>query len=322
MVEEILTNLYRIEVPLPKNPLKALNSYVIKAPERNLVIDTGMNREECKKAMCSGLRKLSVDPKETDFFITHIHADHMGLVSTLASDASIIYFNQPDANFFNDAGIWDDIRNFARKNGFPEKELNEALEKHPGRKYRATGQPKFHILKEGDIIKIGDYLFKCVETPGHTEGHICLYEPQRKILVSGDHILHDITPNISAWSEKENPLNEYLASLDKIYDFEIELVLPGHRRIFRNCKERIQELKHHHQVRAEEILSILEKGSMDAYQVASRMSWDMSYKSWDLFPASQKWFATGEAIAHLQYLEEKGLVQSQLREQKILYSKL
>ena len=81
MTEMMLPNLYRIEIPLPKNPLKALNSYLIKGDGRFLIIDTGMNREECQNAMFTALEELKVDLKKTDFFITHIHADHLGLVA-------------------------------------------------------------------------------------------------------------------------------------------------------------------------------------------------------------------------------------------------
>jgi len=320
MIEEILSNLYKIEVPLPNNPLKALNSYVIKAQGRNLIIDTGMNREECMSAMYSALGELSVNLRETDFFITHLHADHLGLVSNLATDTSLIYFNQPDANIINlisSGNFWDDMLNFASINGFPEKELQEVLKNHPGYKYSARGQLEFNILKEGETINIGEYLLKCIETPGHTIGHMCLYEPNKKILIAGDHILNDITPNISSWSDKENPLNEYLASLDKVYKLDIELVLPGHRGIFRDCKGRIRELKYHHQMRAHEVLTILEKGGKSAFQVAPQMTW---YDSWDLFPVSQKWFATGEAIAHLVYLEKKGDIRREMVEQKVIFS--
>jgi glyoxylase-like metal-dependent hydrolase (beta-lactamase superfamily II) len=149
---------------------------------------------------------------------------------------------------------------------------------------------------------------------------MCLYEPDKKIFVSGDHILNDITPNILLWSDEWNPLKEYLASLDKVYKLDIELVLPGHRGIFRDCKKRIQELKHHHQDRLDEIVSILEKGSKNAFQVASKMSWDILSDSWDLFPVSQKWFATGEALAHLKYLKKKGIIRSEMRKQKIVFS--
>jgi len=78
--------------------------------------------------------------------------------------------------------------------------------------------------------------------------------------------------------------------------------------VFKNHGERIDELKEHHLVRAEEVLSILNKESKDAFQVASEMTWDIDCDSWDQFPLAQKWFATGEAIAHLRYLEEEGAI--------------
>ena len=270
--------------------------------------------------MQTGLKELGVDLRKTDFFITHLHADHLGLVSNLATDTSTIYFNQPDADRFKSGFLWDDFVSFARLNGFPEKELQAVRHSHPGFKFRSKENLVFHILKEGDTISIGDYVFKCVETPGHTWGHMCLYEPNKKIFVAGDHILNDITPNIQLWSDEWNPLKEYLASLDKVYELDIELVLPGHRSIFRNCKERIQELKHHHEKRLDEIISILGKGSKNAFQVASQMSWDIVYDSWDLFPVSQKWFAIGEAIAHLKYLEEKGIIRREMRGKKRVFS--
>ena len=69
MIEEILPNLYRIEVPLPRNPLQAVNSYVIKAKGQSLIIDTGMNRRECMDVMSSGLKELNVDLKKADFLL-------------------------------------------------------------------------------------------------------------------------------------------------------------------------------------------------------------------------------------------------------------
>ena len=320
MIEEILTNLYKMEIPLPESPLKYLNSYVIKAQDRNLIIDTGMNREECLKAMMSGLRELAVDISKTDFYITHLHADHLGLVSSLATGSSTIYFNQPDADRIK-AGIFlEDLIKFARLNGFPEDELQTIPYSHPGFKFRPKGELAFHTLKEGDTIRISDYIFNCVETPGHTKGHMCLYEPSKKIFVAGDHILSDITPNILLMSDEWDPLRAYLGSLDKVYGLDIELVLPGHRGTFTNWRERIQELKHHHQERLNEIISILGKGKKRAFQIASEMSWDILYDSWDLFPVPQKWFATGEAIAHLKYLEGKGMIKKEIPEQGIFYS--
>ncbi|MCL6478441.1 MAG: MBL fold metallo-hydrolase [Peptococcaceae bacterium] len=323
MLEKILPNLYRLEIPLPNNPLKAVNSYVIKAPGRNLIIDTGMNREECLSAMRSGLEQLGVDLKKTDFFITHMHADHSGLVAELSTENSLIYSSAPDADMicppFSPEEFLRRITELARMAGFPEKVLQKAILQHPGFKYRPRGNLDFRLVKDGDTVDAGDYTFTCVETPGHTKGHMCLYEPRKKILLSGDHILDEITPNISTWMDEGNPLQEYIASLDKVYALDIDIVLPGHRQMISNCRRRIRELKQHHRERTEEVLSILKHGDRNPYQVASEMSWDMTYDSWDLFPAPQKWFATGEAIAHLKYLEEERLIKKVVRDRKVMY---
>ncbi len=320
MIEEISSNLYKVEIPLPRNPLKSINSYFVMSPERNLIIDTGMNRKECMDAMQAALEELHVDLGKTDFFVTHLHADHFGLVGSLATDGSKVYFNKPDAESIFTGGTWESMIEFARISGFPEDLLEDALHKHPGYKYGSQMSFELTILEDGDELGVGDYTFRCVHTPGHTQGHTCLYEPDKKLFIAGDHILIDITPNIQLWSSDENPLDQYIASLDKVYELDIELVLPGHRRLVKNCKERIRELQRHHRQRSDEILSILEKGSQSAYQVASQMTWDIDSDSWEEFPVPQKWFATGEGIAHLKYLEDRGEISGKTRDGKIVYS--
>ncbi len=320
-MEEILPSLYRVNVPLPGSPLKATNSYVIKGTQRSLVIDTGWNREDCMAALVSGLNECGVDLNHADFLITHMHADHSGLVSTLAREGARIYFGQADAEIIRSSTPerWEKMIDSARKCGFPAEELEKAVGSHPGRRYSPDTSLNFCVLRDGDMTSIGDYSFRCIETPGHTPGHICLYEPGKKVFICGDHILFDITPNITLSFEDRNPLKEYLTSLDKVYDLDVELVLPGHRSIFRNQKERIRELKQHHQARLTEVISILGKGEQNAFQVASQMTWDIGYNSWGLFPPAQKLFAFGEAMAHLKYLEEEGQVAWEIEDERIMF---
>jgi len=306
MCEEILPNLFRLKIPLPDSPLKYLNSYVIKGTDRNLIIDTGLNRRECLEAMQAGLNAIGIDLKASDIFITHLHADHFGLVTKLATDTSHVYFSRPEKELIESWEGFGTMIAYAGQNGFPENELQAALDKHPGAKFGSEWIPDMKLLEDGDEIRVGDYEFRCIVTPGHTMGHICLYEPDKKILVAGDHILIDITPNIQCWSDIQNPLKHYLASLDKVYNLKVDLTLPGHRRLIENHQTRIDELKRHHADRLTEVLSILKAGAMNAFQVASQMTWDIDSESWDQFPVAQKWFATGEAISHLRYLEEEG----------------
>jgi len=301
-MEEILPSLYKIEVPLPGSPLKATNSYVVKGTERSLIIDTGWNREDCMVALVSGLKECGVDLRQADLFITHMHADHSGLVSAIVVEGARIYFGRADAEIIRyiTPEHWDEMIDFAGRCGFPREELERAVGNHPGRRYNPSNSLNLH---------------------GHTPGHICLYEPDKKVFICGDHILFDITPNITLSSEERNPLKEYLISLDKVYDLDVRLTLPGHRSTFRNHKERIQELKQHHRARLDEIISILAQGRQNAFQIASQMTWDIGYKSWDLFPPAQKLFAFGEALAHLKYLEEEGAVGRAIEGNGILFFK-
>lgn len=312
MVEVILPGIYKIEVPLPHNPLQSVNVYVIKDKKQNLVIDTGMNRAECRAAVLAGLEEINVGLDKIDFFVTHMHSDHCGLVANLTTETPIIYCSRLAA--VDIAGLdgtvhWEELKSIGRLSGFQEVELQKAIDNHPGYKYRPVGRMNFKPVRENDVLNVGGYQLVCIETPGHTSGHVCLYEPNFKILFSGDHILMDITPNISLATDYDrNLLSDFNESLSKVYKLDVSLVLPGHRSLFSDCKGRIKELKYHHKTRATEVLSILENATLDAYHIAAQMTWDMTYESWDLFPVAQKWFACGEALAHLKYLEEMDLV--------------
>jgi glyoxylase-like metal-dependent hydrolase (beta-lactamase superfamily II) len=311
MTEQLFPDFYCIQVPLPKSPLKYLNSYVVKGGGRSLVVDTGLNHRECLETMRTGLSKLDVDLNHTDFFITHLHADHFGLVGRLASRNSRIYFNRPDSELIESWNGFGQMIAYAERNGFPKAELHSALENHPGHKHGSKWVPKLNIINDGDIFEIGAYRFICIITPGHTKGHMCLYEPSRKILIAGDHLLIDITPNIQCWADDQNPLKEYLASLKRVGKLDVALVLPGHRRRFSDHRRRIDELMQHHEDRMTEICDILRSGPKNAYEVASQMSWDIRCETWNEFPVTQRWFATGEAISHLRFLEEtKRIVRS------------
>jgi glyoxylase-like metal-dependent hydrolase (beta-lactamase superfamily II) len=311
MVDEIKPSLYRIEVPLPDNPLRSVNSYLVEAPGRSLLIDTGMMRPECEQALRAGLDQLGVDLRDTDFFVTHVHADHMGLVSELATGTSKVYFNRPDGDLIErfrrdpDAFI-DRMIDHAVRGGFPRQEVEESLRKHPGMRYSPREYPPFHYLDDGDQLEYGGYRFTVVATPGHTPGHLCLYEPEHRLLVSGDHVLGDITPNISVWRDGDDSLGSYLESLDRVAGLDVDLVLPGHRKRFSDCRGRIAWLKRHHRNRLDEVLAIIGRGSRTAYEIASKMTWDIIAGSWDDFPVVQKWFAVSEASSHLHYLERRG----------------
>ncbi len=310
--EEICEDLFRLRIPLPETPLKYLNAYAITSGERNLVIDVGLNLETCRLAMLDGLASLGIALKETDFFSTHMHADHLGLLPDLVDGSSTVYFNEPEALLMSQWKGPGDLIRFSVKHGFPEGIMEQAFNAHPAGRLRMERFPVPTLVKDGDVIEAGPYHFQCVHTPGHTPGHICLYDPTKRIFIAGDHLLGDISPNVVCWADEENPLGNYLESLDKVAELDVDLVLPGHRSVFRGHRRRVAQLKKHHDRRLREVRDLLKNGQMSAFETAQRMSWEFGNGDWDAFPVTQQWFATGEALAHLRYLEASGVVQRQM----------
>ena len=324
VIEEILPDLFRIEIPLPGNPLKFINSYVLKGNSRFLVIDTGFNNSACRQILEPALNELDVDMEHTDFFVTHFHVDHIGLVSTLASENSIVYLGEVEASIvkrFFSPERWAAVKAAFVSNGFREEEFEMVIGNSPAFKYGLG--PKlarpYTVIKDNDQLTVGDFSFTCIETPGHSPGHICLYEPRKKLLFSGDHILFDITPNIAFMPEKENPLKHYLASLEKVYNLDIALVLPGHRAGSNDLKVRINELRRHHANRLDEIVAALAEGEKTAYETTPFLHWDVAAESWDKFPIMQKYFAVSETLAHLQYLVGENTVSQRFIGDNIYY---
>ncbi len=85
-------------------------------------------------------------------------------------------------------------------------------------------------------------------------------------------------------------------------------------------KKRIRELKEHHQLRLSEALSAVKEEDKTAWDVAPYIAWDIRAKSWEEFPPAQKWFAMGETIAHLHYLEADGKIRRIEEDGKIIYT--
>lgn len=319
MYTKIYSNpdIYNLFVPLPENPLKNLNCYIIKTDDRSLIIDTGFNRPECLEAMQNGLKELNIDPERTDIFLTHLHSDHTGLVSVFVNDKMTVYMGQVDHAYLEEAILgdqWTDFENYYMSEGFPPDQVTALRITNPARSFAPSGYFDAVRLNDGDKIKVGEYEFTCVFTPGHTPGHMCLYYEKDALMFLGDHVLFDITPNICWWKDFDNSLATYIESLKKIRTFDMKTALPAHRTKSLDVYERIDQLLKHHEARLQNTLDVIKAHPGNhAYDIAGYMTWSMRGKDWSEFPMHQKWFAVGETIAHLDYLLNEGKI---VREEK------
>ena len=312
MLTKIADNIYKKVVPLPNNPLREINAYIItgeKPGDKSLLIDTGFNRPECEEALQSAFDELKID--KVDVFITHLHSDHCGLVPKFAKKDSIIYSGETDGELMNfEAGnlYWAILDDMFLKFGFPKAEFGRNTDIPPGRKYVHDSKIDFTYVNEGDVLEYGGYRLKAILTPGHTPGHMCLYDEVKKIFFCGDHILGTITPNITIELGADNPLQSYLDSLAKVEKLDVDLLLTAHGTPVEDMYARIKELYKHHEDRLAEAEYILGDEWKTPYEVARDMTWEIDCRNWDEFPAPQKWFATGEAISHLQYMYYSGRI--------------
>ncbi len=271
-----------------------------------MLIDTGFNRIECREALWCGIHELDLDLKKTSVFLTHFHSDHIGLADDFVKAGCPIYMSKIDYHYL--AGLksrenLSAIEKTYQVEGFPTEDLARQNQENQGRKYGVTQMFPARLVEDGAVLMLGSLQVKCISTPGHTPGHMVLYLPWEQLLFTGDHILFDITPNISIWHQVPHSLEDYLSSLDRIKCLPIRAAFPAHRSGEGNVYLRIDDLKTHHEQRLEEIRQAVEKHpGAAAYQIAGMIKWSARGMAWEQFPPHQKWFAMGETLAHLQYL--------------------
>ena len=308
-MERLTDKLWRLDIPLVGNPLKNLNSYLL-AGERNLLIDTGFNEPACREAMLRQLAELDVDLSRTDIFLTHLHHDHSGLSTFLHRPGCRIYISETDGKLLAAARNDETWKKRYRRcilNGFSQEETEALWGQNPA---QTRGPEPFHhytFVKDGEILQCGGLSLQCISTPGHTPGHMCLYEKTHRLFFTGDHVLFRITPNISDWMGVEDSLGDYLKSLDKIHDLPAETLFPAHRVPMGTLRDRVDFLKEHHRRRLQGVMEIVASHpGLTPYEIAGLMRWKIRARNWEEFPLTQKYFATGEAKAHLDYLTVRG----------------
>jgi glyoxylase-like metal-dependent hydrolase (beta-lactamase superfamily II) len=125
-------------------------------------------------------------------------------------------------------------------------------------------------------------------------------------MLTGDHVLPRITPNISFHPQSgDDPLGYFLASLEKLRPYDSQEVLPAHEHRFVGLGSRLAELAEHHEHRFDEVLDSIRAGEDTPWAVATRMQWS---RSWDRISGFMRRAAVSEAMAHLRALERRGVI--------------
>lgn len=313
---EVLPGIYQFKIPIPDNPLGNLLSYLVKGEKGYLLIDAGWPAPEGMRALAGQLQELGLGFRDiSSVVITHFHMDHAGLAPRIRelSGAQVAMHRAETAYLPSGGGgsiNWaQEMLPWLRRHGMPEAELDLTREgdTSPWQRFQGQAFVVDRVLEGGEVLDLGTLALEVIWTPGHAPGHVCLYDRDRKTLFSGDHVLPVITPHVSLTPRSPlNPLADFLSSLDKVGALEVELVLPAHEHIFKNCRQRIAGIKHHHQARLEAMLRALDGGEKSAYQIAERTPWDLA--PWPDMEAKDRRSAVNETLSHLEYLRQQGRV--------------
>ena len=329
---ELLPGMWRLPLPLRDTPLGHVNTYLIKADNGYLLVDCGWDTADTLQALEGHTRALHIRLEEVrHLVITHIHPDHYGLAGRLRSISKAeLSFHRLErmyieSRYANADELLGEMREWLRLNGTPDAELDRLNRASMGILDRVQIAFPDQTLDGGEEITSGKFAFRVIWTPGHSAGHVCLYDARQKVLLSGDHVLPHITPSVGLHVRSaSNPLADYLDSLRLIGRLEAELVLPGHGEPFRGLPERTDELLAHHQRRLDEVITILvaEPGRrFTGYEIAARMSWSRR-RTWDDLTGFERRLAVTEALAHIELLHARGQLKKTFSEGSVAYSSM
>jgi glyoxylase-like metal-dependent hydrolase (beta-lactamase superfamily II) len=293
--------------------------YMVKSGGDTMLIDCGWNTDDAYNALEVGMQEHGSHPTEVkQLFITHVHPDHYGMSGRLKrmTDCEVLIHEEDakvvHARYLAPKGLTEDMGKFMALNGVPPIDTSGLAQGSMNMLDRVSPVPADREFKGGETLKVGEFYFEVIWTPGHSPGHMCLYEPNRKVLFTGDHILPTITPNVSINSQTHgSPLGDYMRSLELLENLDVEWVLPAHEFETKDLKKRLREIESHHEHRLDEMLTCVDSGGSTAWDVAGRVKWATGMLT-DFEPFMQR-AAVGETIAHLEYLFETGRLSKVMR---------
>lgn len=306
IVTEHTNEITQVKVPLPF-PLRWVNAYLVRGSQGYTVIDPGLHTPDAEARWLEVLQQRGIAFEHIEqIVLTHHHPDHYGMAGWFQerTGAPVLL---SETGYAQVQLLWGReqpmsallLELFAR-HGFPEAGLEEMTKHMESFVALVSPQPQVTLLREGPV-RLGDRVYEAIETPGHAAGHLVFYDAEAEVMFCGDHVLPQISPNVSFLPQVEvNPLGAYLSSLQEIGRLKVQMAYPGHREPWSGFGARTEELVRHHHER----LALMEgqlSAPLSAYEVCRATFGDR-------LSIHQMRFALSETIAHLILLEAEGRI--------------
>ena len=303
--------------------LKHVNVYLLRDGDGFTLIDTGLRTDESRQVLNQKLAGLRVRIERLNrILITHIHPDHFGLAGELRerSGAELVIHRLEvslmEPRYARAEDLVFDVAKWLSLNGVPEEEA-EFLKtaSMAAREFVSVAEPD--TLREGaERLPVDEDEIEVIWTPGHSPGHCCFYWPARRLLFSGDHLLPKISPNIGLHPQSgADPLDDYVASLERIRRLEIETVLPAHGDPFYDHRARISEIIGHHDERKAALVRLAGEGAKSGWQLAAGLFQGVMQRN-----VFQQRLALQETLAHCQSLAVEGRLRKLVSRELVTWS--
>ncbi len=315
---EIVTGVHQLRIPFPEGIERFTNAYVVEGNRGSILVDCGWDNSEAIWAFREELRVERLSFEEINWIVvTHAHPDHFGMAAKLRElcGAKVVMHKADAALIPSRYGdfrkLADEMEQLLLSHGVPPEEAAEMREASSwGAQYVTVIEPDI-LVEDGDIVSNGTFQFEVIHTPGHTPGHVCLYDPRKRRLFSGDTVLFDAIPHVGVDPQSgQDPAADYIASLESLSGKSVRFVFPGHGPVFNSLSIRSEEILRLLEARQRQIRSVLDQGLKDAYQVTRELPWkvDGSEVAYDDLEARERRVVVCAMIAWMRRLINVGQI--------------
>lgn len=309
-VVELDPGLWRIRTSMDGHSFGALNTYLLKSDDGDIVIDMPWARPEVLDAFADGLERAGSGPDRVAWALaTHYHEDHSGAAGWLQSHGAKVGMHREDAEALQDRfGGGDrfvaELERWIGRVGPDDEGIAYSQRQFRELSAYADGTRADRLLDDGDVVTSGPWTVEAVHTPGHTPGHLCFVVRDRGLLFVGDHVFDRRRTNATSRPfAVDRPIRRYWESTDRLLALGIDTAYPGHDGPVEHLPSRMGRLRTIRDAKLEETTR-LAAGST-AWEIAQRVQ---RRTAWEDLDGNAKLAAAGEVLAYLLDLADDGRV--------------